>query len=97
MYALSGNGLRLEQVAATGLIANPNKENLNEFSPQPGQYLVELQEDDAAQHLADQLTAALGQTITVRRFKAWHLPNAEAVLKNGLLCNPNSGRILTAA
>jgi len=96
-------GAESAELIETGLIANPNKETLVDFEPKPQQLLVELYEDDPALHLADQLTEQLGKTITVRRLKAWNFEDSvsteqiETVLKNGLLCNPNSGSLFRAA
>ncbi len=90
------------ELASTGLVANPNKETLVVFEPKPQQILVELFEDDPALHLADQLTEQLGKTVTVRRLKAWNFsdaigtPEIESILKNGLICNPNSGSVFMA-
>ncbi len=90
-------GASQAEVVSTGLMANPNKETLVEFTAKPQQILVELFEDDPALHLADQLSEQLGKTVTVRRLKAWNfseevgVDEIEKILKNGLLCNPNSG------
>lgn len=95
-------GATEDELVATGLMANPNKETLVRFKPKAQQLLVELFEDDPALHLADQLTEQLGKTITVRRLKAWDFPDTvtslqiETILKNGLLCNPNSGYMMMA-
>lgn len=96
VYVIEGAGITREKLEQTGLIANPNKETLTDFVPKPHQFLVALFEDDAALHLADQLSEALGVTVTVRRFKAWNFPSdidTEKILQNGLLCNPNSGQL----
>ena len=98
-YVYEFTGASAEELAKTGLVANPNKETLIEFTAKPQQILVELYEDDPALHLADQLTEQLGKTVTVRRLKAWDFSNnvstnhIETVLKNGLICNPNSGQV----
>ncbi len=96
-------GANKAELVETGLIANPNKETLVDFVPKDTQLLTELYEDDPALHLADQLSEQLGKTITVRRLKAWNFEatvttvETETVLKNGLLCNPNSGQIYQAS
>lgn len=101
VYVIEGSA-SVADLESTGLIANPNKENLVAFEPKPNQFLVELREDDSALHLAEQLTEELKTNITVRRFKAWNFDSAlettdiEKVLANGLLCNPNSGRLRMA-
>lgn len=101
VYVVEG-AVSVSDLEGTGLIANPNKENLVKFEPKPNQFLVELREDDPALHLAEQLTDALNTEVKVRRFKAWNFPtdlemtDVEKVLANGLLCNPNSGRLRMA-
>jgi phosphoribosylformylglycinamidine synthase len=99
VYVIEGAGLSEAKLAQTGLIANPNKETLEPYQPKPQQLLVELYEDDPALHLADQLTEQLKTPVKVRRLKAWNFPKSisetqlELILKNGLLCNPNSGAL----
>lgn len=99
VYVIQAENLTLEDLIRTGLIANPNKETLVLFEPKAQQFLVELLEDDPALHLADQLSEQLKTPVTVRRFKAWNFTDdispavLEKILKNGLLCNPNSGRL----
>lgn len=102
VYVIEGEGVTMEKLAETGLIANPNKENLVAYEPKQNQFLVELHEDDPALHLAKQLTAVLGTEVKVRQAKAWDfdadLPtqDIEKILTNGLLANPNSGRVWMA-
>lgn len=99
VYVIEGADLTTEKLAQTGLMANPNKETLEPYQPKPQQLLVELFEDDPALHLADQLTEQLKTPVKVRRLKAWDFPEPisetqlELILKNGLLCNPNSGAL----
>ena len=100
VYAFTGASEK--ELTETGLVANPNKETLVNFVPKSQQILVELFEDDPALHLADQLSEQLGKTVTVRRLKAWNFsdsvgtPEIETILKNGLICNPNSGSAFMA-
>lgn len=100
VYAFTGASEK--ELTQTGLVANPNKETLVNFVPKSQQILVELFEDDPALHLADQLSEQLGKTVTVRRLKAWNFsdsvgtPEIEKILKNGLICNPNSGSAFMA-
>jgi len=102
VYVIEAESLSVDDLVGTGLIANPNKETLVPFTPKPQQLLVEFFEDDPALHLADQLTEQLKKKVIVRRLKAWHFEDKitadqiETVLKNGLLCNPNSGALFLA-
>ena len=101
VYVIEGD-VSVPDLESTGLIANPNKENLVGFEPKPNQFLVELREDDPALHLAEQLSESLKTKVTVRRYKAWNFDqnlataDIEKVLANGLLCNPNSGKLRMA-
>lgn len=102
VYVISGSGLTTEKLEETGLLANPNKENLVSYNPKPNQFLVELFEDDPALHLAEQLSEMFSTQVNVRRLKAWDFPenmnqtDIEKILSNGLLCNPNSGQLFMA-
>lgn len=95
VYLISGNDLTMELLADTGLIHNPNKENLVEFTAKPNQVLVEPFVNDEADHLAEQLTEVLGKVVTVRILKGWDFGDniSEAILRNGLLANPNAQQI----
>lgn len=95
VYLISGENLTADLLSETGLIHNPNKENLIEFTAKPNQILVEPFVNDEADHLAEQLTEVLGRTITVRTLKGWDFGSdiSEEVLRNGLLANPNAQKI----
>lgn len=98
IYAITGQNLTTAELTQTGLIHNANKENLVDYAPKPYQLLVEPLINDAADHLADQLTELLGKNIQVRTLKGWDFetdeaPAVEKILQNGLLANPNAHQI----
>jgi len=93
IYAVKG--ATEAELEKTGLIYNANKENLRSYQARPNQFLVEPLVNDAADHLANQLSEVLEKPVSVRTFKAWDFGDtAEAaiatVLQNGLLANPNA-------
>jgi phosphoribosylformylglycinamidine synthase len=96
---ISGDITR-DQVLDSGLIFNPNKERCVDLKPKPNQYLVENFDDELAWDLSEAFSEMIGKesSVTVQVFVAWDFKGTsqdliDRVLKNGLLCNPNSGRI----
>jgi len=94
VYLISGQDLTTQELSETGLIHNPNKENLVEFATKSNQILVEPFVNDEADHLAEQLTEVCGKTVSVRILKGWESSgDMTEILKNGLLANPNAQKI----
>ena len=68
---------------------------------QPLSVLVEPLINDAAEHLADQLSEVLGKPVQVRILKGWdfvedNVEITEKILQNGLLANPNAHQLFMA-
>lgn len=102
IYAITAPDLTVKELTDTGLIHNANKENLLDYAPKPHQFLVEPLVNDAADHLADQLTELLEKNIQVRILKGWdfvvdNVSATEKILQNGLLANPNAHKIFSTS
>ncbi len=101
LYEITGNADR-SKILESGLILNPNKEVIVKKSkPADNKYGVCYHEDDEADNLAEKLEKMFSGKFEVRILKVWNLKNcseenAEKILANNLLANPNSAKVYQA-
>ncbi len=99
LYEISGENLDAEKIKNSGLIFNPNKEQLIE-NMTPNKYYSLPFQDDEADDLAEKLSALLGSEIHVKIYTGWDFNQPseaarKAILNNSLLSNPNATQLFT--
>ncbi len=99
LYEISCDPKEKKKVLDSGLILNPNKEQLLDFSEnKEAKYAILPLEDDAAKALGEKLSKLLNKKVEVKIYKCWDFgdtdkKSVDKVLQNRLLANPNSAEI----
>ncbi|MCF7830597.1 phosphoribosylformylglycinamidine synthase I [Candidatus Gracilibacteria bacterium] len=100
LYEIYCDRSEKEKIIDSGLILNPNKEQLLDFTEnKEAKYAVLPLEDDAAKALGEKLSKLLNKDVEVKIYKCWDFgdTNKESVnrvIQNRLLANPNSAEVV---